>query len=116
MINKKPTRKYAILKNILILPVVAFVVYAFATPEYSYVNKAPQPLEIYQAPVSKPASIQVKSESPSVQKAVPIVVIDGVITDKSPAAARKELGYNMGIGKTLSVKAATLKYGEKGAN
>ena len=116
MINKKPTRKYAMLKNILILPVVAFVVYAFATPEYSYINKAPQPLEIYQAPVSKPASIQVKSESPSVQKSVPIVVIDGVITDKSPAAARKELGYNMGIGKTLSVKAATLKYGEKGAN
>lgn len=112
MINKKPTRKYAMLKNILILPVVAFVVYAFATPEYSYINKAPQPLEI----VSKPASIQVKSESPSVQKAVPIVVIDGVITDKSPDAARKELGYNMGIGKNLSVKAATEKYGEKGAN
>lgn len=36
MINKKPTRKYATLKNILILPVVAFVVYAFATPEYHY--------------------------------------------------------------------------------
>ena len=34
MINKKPTRKYATLKNILILPVVAFVVYAFATPDY----------------------------------------------------------------------------------
>jgi TonB family protein len=36
MINKKPTRKYATLKNILILPVAAFVVYAFATPEYQY--------------------------------------------------------------------------------
>ena len=115
MINKKPTRKYAILKNVLILPVVAFVVYAFATPEYSYINKAPQPIDIYQGPVSKPASVPVKSESPSVQKAVPIVVIDGVITDKSPDAARKELGYNMGIGKNLSVKAATKKYGEKGA-
>ena len=34
MINKKPTRKYATLKNILILPLVAIVVYAFATPEY----------------------------------------------------------------------------------
>jgi TonB family protein len=34
MINKKPTRRYATLKNILILPVVAIVVYAFSTPEY----------------------------------------------------------------------------------
>ena len=32
MINKKPTRRFATLKNILVLPVVAFVVYAFATP------------------------------------------------------------------------------------
>ncbi len=38
MINKKPTRKYATLKNILILPVVAIVAYAFATPEYHYVT------------------------------------------------------------------------------
>jgi TonB family protein len=36
MINKKPTKKYAMLKNFLILPVVAFVAYAFATPAYKY--------------------------------------------------------------------------------
>jgi len=53
MINKKPTRKYATLKNILILPVVAFVVYAFATPEYHY-SAAPSNVNlitIYQPPV-----------------------------------------------------------------
>ncbi len=37
MINKKPTGKYAMLKNILILPVVLFAVYSFATPDYRYV-------------------------------------------------------------------------------
>jgi len=36
MINKKPSRKYAMLKTIIILPVIAFSVYAFATPEYKY--------------------------------------------------------------------------------
>jgi TonB family protein len=53
MINKKPTRKYATLKNILILPVVAFVLYAFATPEYHY-SVAPSndnALSIYQPAV-----------------------------------------------------------------
>ena len=45
MINKKPTRKYATLKNILILPVVAFVVYAFATPEYHYATPASNPID-----------------------------------------------------------------------
>jgi TonB family protein len=34
MINKKPTSGSAILKNILILPVLALVMYAFAEPEY----------------------------------------------------------------------------------
>ena len=34
MINKTPTPRFATLKNILILPVVAIAVYAFATPEY----------------------------------------------------------------------------------
>lgn len=52
MINKKPTRKYATLKNVLILPVAAFVVYAFATPEYRY-SAAPSndnAMTIYQTP------------------------------------------------------------------
>jgi TonB family protein len=50
MINKKPTRKYATLKNILILPVVAIVAYAFATPEYNYVAQVNDALAIQQAP------------------------------------------------------------------
>jgi TonB family protein len=48
MINRKPTRRYATLKNILILPVAAIVVYAFATPEYHYVAPATDPLTINQ--------------------------------------------------------------------
>lgn len=36
MINRKPTRKYAAMKNILVLPVAFFVIYAFATPDYRY--------------------------------------------------------------------------------
>lgn len=36
MINRKPTRKYAALKNILVLPVAFFVIYAFAAPDYRY--------------------------------------------------------------------------------
>ena len=36
MINKKPTRKYGKMKNILILPIVALVAYAFATPTYRH--------------------------------------------------------------------------------
>jgi TonB family protein len=52
MINKKPTRKYATLKNILILPVVAFVVYAFATPEYYYSDASSNDntMTVYQTP------------------------------------------------------------------
>jgi TonB family protein len=34
MINKKPTRRNATLKNLLILPAVAFGIYAFASPVY----------------------------------------------------------------------------------
>ena len=53
MINKKPTLKYATLKNILILPVVAIVVYAFATPEYhsSAASSNDKSLNIYQQTV-----------------------------------------------------------------
>jgi TonB family protein len=42
MINKRPTRKYAMMKNILILPIVAIVAYAFATPEYRSVTAPPK--------------------------------------------------------------------------
>jgi len=55
MINKKPTRKFAVLKNILILPVLAIVAYAFATPEYYYdspsVSSTIEDLTVNEAPV-----------------------------------------------------------------
>lgn len=58
-----------------------------------------------------PAAINAAAQRPN-----PIVAIDGVLTDKSPNEVRKELGYNMGIGKAIFGKEATDKYGEKGAN
>jgi TonB family protein len=52
----------------------------------------------------------------SVQRSNPIVVIDGVVTDKNFQDAVKELGYNRGPVKNIFGKEATDKYGEKGAN
>jgi TonB family protein len=52
----------------------------------------------------------------SVQRPNPIVVIDGVITDKNFQDAVKELGYNRGPVKNIFGKEAIDKYGEKGAN
>jgi TonB family protein len=58
----------------------------------------------------------VVTNAPAAQRPNQIVAIDGVLTDKSPVEVRKELGYNMGIGKMVMGKEATDKYGEKGAN
>jgi TonB family protein len=57
MINKKPTRKYAMLKNILILPVVLFVVYAFATPKYYYKTTS-----AIDTSINKPVVFKVKNQ------------------------------------------------------
>lgn len=196
MINKKPTRKYAMLKNIIILPAAVFVIYAFAKPEYHYVTPVANPITIYQSKeiqqkevkgiivsadgkpiegvnitstgksayiatsgkdgrflfsnIEADASLlffskgykalslkadfnkemNVKMElnpeeklpsginpnSPPAQRKVAVAVIDGVLTDKSPSEAAKDLGYNMGIMKPVFGKEATDKYGEKGAN
>ena len=48
MINKKPSSVLATFKNLVILPMVAIVAYAFATPEYTYVTPEPEPLTIYE--------------------------------------------------------------------
>jgi TonB family protein len=201
MINKKPTRKYAMMKNLLILPIVAIVAYAFATPEYRYSTTPSNDntITIYQSPAivqqqvkgtvlkedGKPlqgvlitstgmageasgtetgpdgrftfsnikadasllfycrgykrltlkpvfgSEMTVKmeidpeykgpttgtdSKTPAAQRPNPIVVIDGVISGKSMSDARKDLGYDMGIGKMLMGKEAIDKYGEKGTN
>jgi len=198
MINKKPTRKYATLKNILILPAVAFLVYAFATPEYRSVAAPTEPFTIYQGSeivqkevkgivfkeegkplagvyimstgttgnasgattasdgrflitnvqpdaslvfickgyksltikpdFSKEMTVKMERDpeykaaagtntsAPVAQRPTPIIVIDDVVSEKSLAEVRKELGYNMGITKMIGGKEATDKYGDKGAN
>jgi TonB family protein len=50
MINKSPTAKYATVKNILILPVIFFTIYAFAKPEYYNDTQANESLAINQGP------------------------------------------------------------------
>ncbi len=52
----------------------------------------------------------------AVQRPNPIVVIDGVISEKSYRDAFKDLGYDLGPVKLLQGKEATEKYGEKGAS
>lgn len=201
MINKKPTPRKATLKNIMILPVVVFVVYAFATPEYHYSEAivSDSPLTIYETPAviqkevkgivldeaGKPLSnvnifttgtmgnasaaetgkdgrfsfpnlrddaiisftcngfkrVSVKADfskemvvkmvkeaisgesKPDPNQVVnfdprpnPLVVVDGVISEKSMSEVAKELGYNRGISKFIMGKEATDKYLEKGAN
>lgn len=199
MINKKPTRKYAALKIVIILPVVAILAWSFATPEYRSVPVAGDPMTIYEAPAifqqgvkgivlkedgkalegvditntgtmghsflvksdkdgkfsianietdatiffyckgykklqlkadfTKEMVVKMEKDPDAIatdkdqktntlpqQMPARLVVIDGVITDKTINAARTDLGYNMGIGKMLMGKDATDKYGEKGAN
>ncbi|MFZ0282316.1 MAG: TonB family protein [Bacteroidales bacterium] len=50
------------------------------------------------------------------QRPEPLVIIDGVISDRTFNEARRELGYNLGPVKLLAAKEATEKFGEKGVN
>lgn len=61
----------------------------------------------YKPPVNAP-SIQPRPQ--------PVVALDGVLVEKTAAEIRSQLGYNFGTGTYLTGKAATDKYGEKGAN
>jgi TonB family protein len=46
----------------------------------------------------------------------PIAIVDGVISEKSYIEVAKELGYDLGIVKVLTLKESSDKYGEKGEN
>jgi TonB family protein len=52
----------------------------------------------------------------AIQRPTPLVVIDGMISEKNYRDAFKDLGYDLGPVKLLPGKEATEKYGEKGAN
>ena len=64
----------------------------------------------------KPPVAQQDTKSNAIQRQGPLVVIDGIVTEKYYSDAVKELGYNMGIIKNIFGKEATDKYGEKGVN
>lgn len=48
MINKKPSSRLSTIKNLVILPVVAFITYTSATPEYRYVSSPFESKDIVQ--------------------------------------------------------------------
>ncbi len=62
-----------------------------------------------------PDAIPVPPNAPQARPE-PLVVIDGVVTDKKYSEIRKELGHNFGSMINLFGKQATDKYGEKGVN
>jgi TonB family protein len=202
MMKKIITSPYRKLKILLVLPVSAIILYAFATPEYHYIpsgesaidaftiyetqpliqrevkgivfNKESKPLkgvyitstgtsgnarmtqtgadgrfaiEEVQADASllffyrgykqltlKPdftAEMKVTMEADPDYKAPeetesdlrksgiqaePVVIVDGVVSEKNLDDTRKDLGYNFGQFTFLNEKEATNKYGEKGIN
>jgi len=200
MMKRIITSPYRKLKVFLVLPVVAGIFYAFATPEYNYISRDNEPettFTIYQSPpivqkeirgivlneegkplqgvyilstgtsgnariaetgsdgrfvienVQPDASLLFscrgykrltlkpdfsgemkvileidpeyegpsQEEANSIQKRIdPLVVLDGVVTEKKLNEIREELGYNFGQFIYLSGKEATDKYGEKGSN
>jgi TonB family protein len=70
----------------------------------------------YTPPPPPPPSPATQTQQPKQQRPELLVVIDGVVSDKTYEVVSKELGYDLGITKNLSSKAATEKYGEKGQN
>ncbi len=73
---------------------------------------------IFKADFAKEMSIKMEKDPDYkgfVQPPGPLVVIDGEITDKNYMDAPKELGYDLAIVNNLFGKAASDKYGEKGA-
>ena len=72
------------------------------------------------ADFNKEMSIRMETDqeykAPAVQRPNPLVIIDGVISEKNYTVAMKDLGYDLGPVKFLSGKEATDKYGEPGTN
>lgn len=135
MMNRIITSPYRKLKILCVLPVFALILYAFAEPDYHYVsldndNQAvvlslPSEEERPEAVINDEQGNRESGESivqeviPPVQqeqRPIPVIAVDGVITGKSSAEVRKELGYNMGTLQVLSPEQAIEKYGEKGVN
>jgi TonB family protein len=88
MINKKPTRRYATLKNILIFPLIAIGFYSFAKPEYHYaplVDKIPAGYKV-QSIVGKEVKGTVVNEEGNPIKGATVIIPGthtGVSTDAS---------------------------------
>jgi len=64
---------------------------------------------------TKEPGMQKEQTVTPVQRQGPLVVIDGVVTDRNFRDVPKELGYELAIAKQIFGKEATDKYGEKGA-
>jgi TonB family protein len=62
-----------------------------------------------------PDPAAVSTDASGKQKPVPVVVVDGVITDQTATEAIEKMGDSFALVKSLRGKEATDKYGEKGA-
>ena len=145
MMNRIITSPYRKLKVLFILPVFAVVFYAFAEADYSYAAQPADPLNtaipavtdpgINNSPESdelpavsretvddgvadqKPATEVVRTQDvPAAQRPLPLVVIDGVISEKPYPDAIRDLGYDLGPVRLVPQDEAKEKYGDKAAN
>jgi TonB family protein len=114
MMKKTITSPYRKMRLLLVLPVFAFVFYAFARPEYHYVTTSGSPVNtvLTSEAIQKAAGVRIKNADGS--EAKPLIVVDGVINEKRDL---KEINPNTIASMTvLKDKASTDKYGDKGKN
>jgi len=101
------------------VPKDAFIVFShvgYKTQVLKAVYNSDMTVKMEIEPEYKGSATGSGSNTSATQRPVPIVVIDGVISEKSFIDARKDLGYDMGIVNMIRGKEATDKYGEKGVN
>ncbi len=95
--------------------VQADAILMFSGPGYKRQNLKPLFTTDMRVIMVKDPEYKGPAETPQ-QRPEPLVVLDGVIVEKSYNEVRKELAYNFGMMKMISSKEAAEKYGDKGKN
>jgi TonB family protein len=117
MMKKIVTSPYRKMKVFLVLPVIAIIFYAFATPEYNYSSTVDKTINIVPAETTVIDSDQdqqksaVKIRNSDGSQIKPLIVLDGVIGDFEMEKIPIESILSMTV---LKDSAAIEKYGEKG--
>jgi len=117
MMKKIVTSPYRKMKVFLVLPVIAIIFYAFATPEYNYSSTVDKTINIVPAETTVIDSDQdqqksaVKIRNSDGSQIKPLIVLDGVIGEFEMEKIPIESILSMTV---LKDSAAIEKYGEKG--